>query len=66
MPRDKDENEKKAYEGLLELTGKRSGERDGGRGQQLHKSSLGVGVSDFGLDIPMLPQARRFPSGSEW
>ena len=35
-------------------------------GRQLQKSSSEVGVSDFGLDIPMLPQARRFPSGSEW
>ena len=52
--------------GLMEFKGKEGGERVGGRGQQLHKLSLGVGVSDLGLDIPMLPQARRFPSESEW
>ena len=53
------EEAKKAYRNF-------AGKRDGGRGRQLQKSSSEVGVSDFGLDIPMLPHARRFPSGSEW
>ena len=62
----KEDDATRAYEGFTESQDGNGMGRVGGRGHLLHKSSLEVGVSDSGLDTPMLPHARRFPSGSEW